>query len=80
MLQQKIACHDRKWEEANLNQDQCCDIIKDQKVESMSVQNLLCHDTDYCNMEELVETKESIERRSLVATRKFISQSVTLTC
>ena len=42
--------------------------MKDQKAESMLRQNLLCRDTNSCNMEELVETKESIERRSSVAT------------
>ena len=31
-------------------------------------------------MEEPVETKESTERRSSVATRKFMSRLVTLTC
>ena len=46
----------------------------------MSRQNLLCCDTDSCNMEELVETEESIERRSSVATRKFMSQQIKLTC
>ena len=53
---------------------------EDQKEESMSRLNLLCRDTDSCNIEELVETKESTGRRSLVATRKFMSQLVTLTC
>ena len=46
----------------------------------MSRQNQLCHDTDSCNMEELVETKESTERRNSVATRKFMSQQMTLAC
>ena len=54
--------------------------MKDQKEESMSRHNLLCHDTNSCNMEELVETEESTERRSSVATRKFMSRLVTLTC
>ena len=81
MLQQKTACSDRKWEEASRDKDQlCCDIMKDHKVESMSGQNLLCCDTSSCNMEELVETKESIDRRSSDATRKFTSRLVTLTC
>ena len=30
----------------------------------MSGQNLLCRNTDSCNMEELVETEESTERKS----------------
>ena len=34
----------------------------------MSRQNLLYHDTDSCNMEELVETEESTKRRNSVAT------------
>ena len=46
----------------------------------MSRQNLLCRDTNSCKMEELVKTKESIERRSSVATRKFMWRLVTLTC
>ena len=46
----------------------------------MSRQNLLCRDTDSCNMEELVETEESTEKRSLVAIRKFMSRQMTLTC
>ena len=81
MSQQKTACRDKKWEEASSDKDQlCCDIMKYQKAESMSRQNLLCRDTDSCNMEELVETEESTERRSLVATRKFKSRQMTLTC
>ena len=52
----------------------------DQKAESMSRQNLLCRDTNSCNMEELVETEESTEKRSSLATRKFMSRLVTLTC
>ena len=47
--------------------------MKDKKVESMSRQNLLCRDTNSCNMKELVESEESIERKSSVATRKFMS-------
>ena len=47
--------------------------MKDQKVESMSRPNLLCHDTNSCNMKELVEIDESTEKRSSVATRKFMS-------
>ena len=35
--------------------------------------------TDFCNMEELVETKESTERRSSFVTRKFMSRQMTLT-
>ena len=54
--------------------------MKDQKAESMSGQNLLCRDTDSGNMEELVEIEESTERRSSIATRKFMSRLVTLTC
>ena len=63
MLPQKTAGRDRKWEEANLDKDQlCCDIMKDQKVESISRQNQLCRDTDSCNREELVETEERTKR------------------
>ena len=81
MSQQKIACRDRKWEEASRDKDQlCCDIMKDHKVESMSGQNLLCCYTSSCNMEELVETEESTKRRRSDATRKFMSRLVTLTC
>ena len=36
----------------------------------MSQQNRLCRETNSCNMEELVEIEESIERRSSVATKK----------
>ena len=46
----------------------------------MSGHNLLCRDTDSCNMEELVQTEKSNERRSSDTTRKFISRLVTLTC
>ena len=46
----------------------------------MSRQNVLYHDTDSCNMEELVEIEESTERKSSVSTRKFMSQQMTLTC
>ena len=80
MSQQKTACHKRKREEANRDKDHlCCDIIKYHKVESMSRQNLLCYDTDSCNMEELFKTEESTERKSSVATRKFMSRQMTLT-
>ena len=54
--------------------------MKDQKEESMLRQNLLCRNTDSYNMEELVETKESTERRSSIVTRKFKSRQMTLTC
>ena len=37
--------------------------MKDQNAESMSRHNLLYRDTDSCNIEKLVETEESIERR-----------------
>ena len=81
MWQQKTACRDKKWEEASLDKDQLCyDIMKDHKAESMSRENLLCRDTNSYNMEELVETEESTERRSSVATRKFMSRQMTLTC
>ena len=53
MSQKKTACRDRKWEEASRDKDQlCCDIMKYQKAESMSRQNILCRDTGSCNMEE----------------------------
>ena len=55
-------------------------IMKDQKAETMPRHNLLCRDTDSCNMEELVETEESSERRSSVATRKSMSSQMMLTC
>ena len=44
----------------------------------MSQQNLLCCDIDSCNMEELVETKKSTERRSSVATRKLCHDKLCL--
>ena len=46
--------------------------MKAQKTESMSRQNLLCRNSDSCNMEELVETEESTERRSWFSRNKKI--------
>ena len=81
MSKQKTACLDMKWEEASRDKDHlCCNIMKDQKAETMSGNNLHCSDSDSCNKEELVETKESNERRSSDATTKFMSRLVTLTC
>ena len=40
------------------------------KEEVQSRKNLLCRDTNSCNMEELVETEENTKRRSSIATRK----------
>ena len=44
----------------------------------MSQYNLLCRDTDSCIMEEVVETEESTERRSSVATRKLCRDKLCL--
>ena len=41
----------------NIRQNLCCDII------------LLCRDTDYDNMEKLVETEKELRRNIFVATR-----------
>ena len=45
--------------------------MKDQKAESMSRQNLFCCETDSCNMEELVETKESTEKKKFSCDKKI---------
>ena len=52
----------------------CCNIMKNKRQNLCHDKILLCRNTDYGNMEKLVETEEELRRKISIVTRRRMSQ------
>ena len=78
LLRQGILCHDKKLKSNTgriLGQiSLCCDILKNIRQNLCRDRIFSCRDTNYCNLEKLVEAQRIRRRKTSVATRQSMSR------